>query len=224
MSSSSIKKLKKIVRNRCFTTKEANEIGVSSRMLSFYIEKKEIERVERGLYILPDCDVGEEYSFHELALLSKSIKGSVICLISALNYWDMTDEIEREYWLAIPNNYPIPKGKKKVRFIRPRDLKTGVLEKEIANIKVKITTPERSVCEAFKYLDEEAAITSLSQYMTSDITDINKLMTMATMLKTNKLLAIMNELASSVGKSYPSMDKDKFKSYVKWLEKQRKLK
>ena len=49
----------------------------------------------------------------DLAHASKSYKGSAICLLSALSYWELTDEIPRQYWLAIPNNQPKKKTDKK---------------------------------------------------------------------------------------------------------------
>ncbi|ATH07095.1 hypothetical protein BIY24_03825 [Halobacteriovorax marinus] len=221
MSENKIKELRDIIGNRSFQTKEALEQGVSSRMLSFYTDRGDIERIGRGLYIFSDYDVEVDYEFHELVLTAKSIKDSVICLISALSYWDITDEIQKDYWLAIPNNHPIPKGRKRTKFIRPRDLVTGVISKNIAGVKVKITTPERSVCDAFKYLDEEAAITSLRSYMSQEKANIPELLNTAKSLKVKKVLEIMREIAEASGKDYPTIDRDKFRDYVSWLTDQK---
>lgn len=214
-----IDEFKKFLGNKSFTTKEANEFGISSRMLSFYVGQKLIERIGRGVYIFPDYNVENEYEFHELALTAKSINNSVICLISALSYWDITDEFQKEYWFAIPNNYIVPKKRKNTRFIRPRDLETGVIEKKIANVNVKITTAERSICDAFKYLDEETAVTSLRQYLSQEEKqiDIPLLLDTGSKLKCRKLLRIMKEIVEANAKDYPVMNSDKFKAYMEWL-------
>lgn len=207
--------------NQSFSTRDAVEAGISPRMLSFYVERGEIERVARGVYVFPEFDGEEDFKFQDLALVAKSIKGAVICLISALDYWDITDEIAREYWLAIPNNYPIPTSLEKATFIRPRDLKTGVIERVIAGQKVKITTPERSVCDAFKFLPEETAITALRAYMSQDKekVKIDELLDTAKVLKSTWVIEIIKEIAEANAKVYPKMDRETFRAYTKWLAK-----
>ena len=216
MGQTKIQTVRENIGNRSFSSKEAADYGLSPRMLSFYVNKGEIERIGRGQYIFPGYDVGEDYAYHELVLVSKSIKDSVICLISALSYWDITDEFQKDYWLAIPNNRPLPKGKKRIRFIRPRDLETGVITKKIAGVDVRITTPERSICDTFKHLDEETAITSLRAYMNQEKVDIPELLDTAKKLKVKKVLEIMAEIAEASAKGYPELSRDNFRAYVKW--------
>lgn len=223
MGKDKLRELKEKYKNKSFSTKEAKSIGVSPRMLSFYVKRGDIERIRFGVYIFPDFDVEEDFKFHELALIASNINGAVICLTSALIYWDLTEEYQGDYCLAIPNNYSIPKSTKRVKFIRPRDLKTGVMSKTIAKQKVKITTPERSVCDAFKYLDEESAITSLRSYLNqeNDKIDIPLLMNTAINLKCKGLQEIMEQKAEAAGKNYPEMTSDTFKAYAIWLSKKK---
>lgn len=207
--------------NGSFTTKDAKSSGVDTRMLSFYVKKGKLKRIGRGFYIFPDFDVDEDFQFSDLILEALSIKGSVVCLISALSYWELTDEIQRNFWLALPNNYPLPKNHKNVRFIRPRDLKTGVIIKTIAEQKVAITDPERSICDAFKYLDEESSIKSLTHYLSQEINKINidKLFEIAIKIKATKLIKILKRIATSQAKEYPSLKSDSFMDAIRWLSK-----
>lgn len=219
MSKSKIDILKNEIRGKCFSTKEAGAYKVSSRMLSFYVKKGVLERVRRGYYVFPEFESDEDFQFSDMVLNSKGIKESVICLISALSYWDITDEIPRSYWFAIPNNYSIPKDKNKIQIIRPRDLTSGVIWKKIAGQTVRITTPERSVCDAFKYLDEETAITSLRLYFDQDEEKvrINVLLEMASKLRSPKVVKIIKELTIAKAKDYPSIKKSVFQDSAKWL-------
>ena len=100
------------------------------------------------------------------------------------------------------------------------------LKKTIADQKVKITTAERSICDAFKYLDEETAITSLRIYMMQDKKKINisKLMDTAEILKAKRVLEIMKERADAAGKEYPEMNRENFNAYVTWASAKRKSK
>lgn len=223
MGKSKIDILKNEIRGKCFSTKEAGVYKVSPRMLSFYVKKGELERVSRGYYIFPEFESDEDFQFSDMAVNSKGIKESVICLISALSYWDITDEIPRSHWFAIPNNYSIPKDKDKdkIQIIRPRNLTSGVIWKKIAGQTVRITTPERSVCDAFKYLDEETAITSLRYYLDQDEEKvrINDLLEMASKLRSPKVVEIIKELTIAKAKDYPSIKKSVFQDSIKWLSK-----
>lgn len=226
MGKEKLRVLKERYKNKSFSTKEAKSVGVSPRMLTYYVQRGDLERVGFGNYTFPDFDVEEDYKFHELALIASNIKGSVICLTSALMYWDLTEEYQGDYCLSIPNNYSIPKSTKRVKYIRPRDLETGVTTQIIANQKVKITTPERSICDAFKYLDEETAITSLRSYITQEKgkVDIPLLMNTAIKLKCKSVLEIMQQKAAAAGKNYPEFTSETFKAYATWLSKKRKMK
>jgi len=213
--------LRKEYEKKSFTTKEAKKLGISSRMLSFYIKEGKLERIGRGLYIFPGFDSEDDFEYQDLALRAKSIKSSVICLISALNFWDITEDIGREFWLAIPNNHAIPQTAKNTRFIRPRDLETGVEEIVIAGQEVKITTAERSVCDAFKFLPEETAVTALRAYMSQEEEKINieKLLTTAKVLKAYKVIEIIKEVAEANAKDYPKISRESFTAYLQWLSK-----
>lgn len=222
MGSSKIEELRINFEKCSFTTRQAIDVGVSSRMLTHFAKRGELERVGRGLYIFPDFDANDDFQFHQTALIAKSIKDSVICVISALSYWGLTDELEREHWLAIPNNHPTPKSINNAKFIRPRDLKTGVIKKIIAEQEVKITNPERSICEAFKYLSEESAISSLRAYMDQDQSkvDLMRLLDTASKLKANKLIKIVRDIAMATGKDYPRLRRDTFRAFIKWNKKE----
>ena len=214
-----IEKLKQKFNGRSFSTKDAKGLGVSTRMLSFYAKNNYVQRVGRGLYMFQEFESDEDFQFLDVALRSKAVKESVICLISALSYWDITDEIPRDHWLAIPNNYSIPKDSKKIKIIRPRDLITGVIWKEIAGQVVRITTPERSVCDAFKYLDEETAITALRSSLENDEykSNFKYLLEIAKKTKSPKVLEILKELTVAKAKDYPKMSKEVFRESTKWL-------
>ena len=68
-----------------------------------------IERAGRGLYRVAEASSGVDLDFEELVLTASSIPKGVVCLISALCYYNLTDQIMREYWIAIPNTDKSPK-------------------------------------------------------------------------------------------------------------------
>ena len=150
-----------------FSTEEAKSAGISPRMLSYYTKKGEIERIAHGLYrsaqYIPNS---EEIQWHDLALAAKNIKQGIICLLSALSYYELIDEFVNEYWIAVPNSHSrvhFPMA----RVVRMRNMTLGVNSIILADMKVQIFNEERCVIEAFKILDIETAITALKSYMTN---------------------------------------------------------
>jgi len=105
------------IPNRPFSTKQAVALGISKTTLTRLVRKGIIERISRGVY-----QVSEEYSASELDGNRKSIKSgtyteterdyvsatlrcgspSAICLLSALEHYNLTDEIPNRIWVMVP--------------------------------------------------------------------------------------------------------------------------
>lgn len=148
-----------------FTTEEAREQGLSSRMLSYYVQSGEIERLARGTYRFADY-VGKDknLAWEELAVAAQRISSGVVCLISALNYYGLTDERMKEHWIAVPHSHPRSHFPL-TRIIRMRNINLGVQRKIIADIEVKIFDPERTIVDSFRILDFETAMKALKLYL-----------------------------------------------------------
>lgn len=218
-----IEKLKDKFSKSAFTSKDAGELGVSARMLSHLVKKGEIQRIGRGLYSLAGVDTsGENWNFYDLAVIASSYKDAVICLISALSFWEITEEFARSFWLAFPNNHP-PVKNSRVRMYRPRNLELGIIKIQLSGVEVKITDPERSLIDAFKYLDEESSVTSLRMYLNQEESKVNitKLVDYALKLKQVKLLKILKQVASAQAKSYPGLKDKAFRETIKAMPKMR---
>lgn len=216
-----IDKLKERFSKVSFTSKDALELGVSARMLSHLHKKGEIQKINRSLYAISGVDTsGDDWTYYDLATAAKSYKDAVVCLISALSYWQLTEEFARAHWLAFPNNHP-PVKNELVRMYRPRNLETGVMKVNLSGVEVKITDPERSLVDAFKYLDEESALTSLRLYLDQEEAKINisKLIKYAVILKENKLIRILSQTVASQVKSYPALKGKALKETIRAISK-----
>ena len=101
-------------------------------------------------------DVGNMI-FEDLFQSALAISNGVICLISALSYYDLTDEIPREHWIAIPNSQKVKKMPN-VRFVRMRNVTLGETIIKVGQYRVKIFDRERCIIDVFRYLSKEIAI------------------------------------------------------------------
>jgi len=113
--------------------------------------KGELIRVGRGLYALPD---GQTSEFLSLAEVAKRMPNAVVCLISALEFHNLTTQIAHSVWIAIENkkwepafNYP--------PFVIVRlsghAFNFGVEEHKIDRVMVKVYSPAKTVADCFKF-------------------------------------------------------------------------
>lgn len=95
--------LNHLLQKPMFTASDARKLGIPTRMLTHFYQQGLIERISRGIYRGTDVDSGLDLAIEDLILTALSIPHGVICLISALCLYELTDQIMREYWIAIPN-------------------------------------------------------------------------------------------------------------------------
>jgi len=108
-------------------------------------------RIDRGLYCLPDAEPTENRS---LAEASKHIPNGIICLLSALQFHELTTQIAHGVWVAIDRKARLPKPSNlPLRIFRfsGKALAEGVEKHVIEGVRVKITGPAKTVADCFKY-------------------------------------------------------------------------
>jgi predicted transcriptional regulator of viral defense system len=125
--------------------------GIPRIYLGRLCERGLLDRVGRGLYVLPDADVSEH---HTLAEAGKRVPHGVVCLLSALRFHGLTTQSPSEVWLAIGNKAWRPQvDYPPLRFVRfsERTLEAGVEEHSIEGVLVRVYNPAKTVADCFKY-------------------------------------------------------------------------
>jgi predicted transcriptional regulator of viral defense system len=125
------------------------------------VDDGDVIRVGRGLYQLPDSEVDTSLT---LAEASKRVPKGIICMISALAYYGLTDQMPRKVWIAIgakdwqPSiDYP---PLRIVRFRSPY-LNYGIETHWISGVAVPIYSIPKALADAFrnpKLIDRAVAI------------------------------------------------------------------
>ena len=180
-----LKKLDSLLEKPMFRASEAHQLGVSSSLLAYYVNQGLLERIARGIYRKPDSTPNVDFIWEDLVITAHSIENGVICLTSALSIYELTDEIPRQHWIAIPNATTVPK-RKNLKAIRMRDTKTGVTTINLGGEKIKIFSIERTLVDAFRFLSKEVAIKALKQALNGPKKiDIQKIQTYAKKLRIN---------------------------------------
>lgn len=128
-----------------------------------------IERVARGVYWNPEG--GDVTAHHDLAVVAAAIPKAIICLLSALQFHELTSEWPREVWLALDRQSRVPKSLKLPlrvhRFSKPF-LDLGVEEHLIEGMTVRVTSPAKTVADCFRFRNRygtDLAVEALRDYL-----------------------------------------------------------
>lgn len=141
-----IAKEKRVVRPRDLTDE-----GIPRVYLRRLVDKGFLVRTARGIYALPDTDVTE---LHDFAEATRQVSKGVICLLSALQFHNMTTQNPFEVWMAIGESQWMPKIEyPAMRFVRFSGiaLEYGIEQHEIEGVTVSIYNPAKTVADCFKY-------------------------------------------------------------------------
>src|SRR5690349_18542235 len=80
--------------------RELEPLGIARATLTRLEQRGELRRVARGLYVRADAEPSEHNTLAEAA---KRVPHGVICLLSALQFHELTTQVPHEVWLAIAN-------------------------------------------------------------------------------------------------------------------------
>lgn len=152
MPSGFAKKVLEIARKTSILRpRDLDTYGIPRKYLSILHQKGFLSRVGHGLYVLEDASLTEQ---HTIAEVCKRVPRGVVCLLSALQFHDLTTQAPFQVWLAIDRKAWLPKEPRLpiriVRFSGPA-LEKGIEEHIIEGVSVKVYNPAKTVADCFKY-------------------------------------------------------------------------
>ena len=110
-----------------------------------------LERMGRGLYRLPDTQGSEHES---LATVATRVPQAVICLLTALQFHELTTQLPRQVWIAMPRGSHVPRFDyppiKMVQF-SGEACTAGVDEVERDGVKLRVYGVAKTVADCFKH-------------------------------------------------------------------------
>jgi predicted transcriptional regulator of viral defense system len=170
---------KKLIKKGFFTYQEALLCGLTKRTLESLVQTEEIFRVARGMY-----NIADKYLDNETILSTACNTAgypSAISFWSALVYYGLTDEIDRQTWVIVPISRR--RSLKNIRIVR---LKNPQWDIGIVHEKgYWITTIERTIVDCLahpRFVGSLAAISALKTALKSKQTTTSKIIEIATKL------------------------------------------
>lgn len=130
---------------------ELRTAGVTAATMSRMERTGEVIRLARGLYQLPDAPLDVH---HSLAEAAKRLPKGVVCLVSALAFHELTDQMPRDVWMAIGQKDWASQAKglsiRSVRFTE-RLLAEAVEFHSIEGVPVKVFGVAKTIADCFRY-------------------------------------------------------------------------
>lgn len=130
---------------------EIREAGIDATTISRAVTDGVVIRLSRGVYQLPDSVKSADQALAEAA---KRVPKGVICMVSALAFHGLTDQIPRKVWIAIgPKDWkPSDQGYPALRIVRFTEpyLSTGIEQHTIAGVKTSIYSAVKTIADIFR--------------------------------------------------------------------------
>ena len=185
----------KLLPQRPFQLKEAIGLGLSKYILKNLMDQGMIERISRGIYQRASgTGLMDEERYHIASI--KCGFPSAICLVSALEYYHLTDHISKHIWILVPSSKRI--SLKELRLLRSREpqWKIGIRKTK----KYWITIPERTIIDCFvhrKLIGNQMAIEALKRAISQKKVKIGNVLDMAKRMGVeNRVIPYIEALSS----------------------------
>jgi len=130
---------------------ELREAGVTAATMSRMERAGEVIRLSRGVYQLPDAELDPH---HSLAEAAKRVPKGVVCLVSALAFHGLTDQMPPKVWMAIGTKDWAPqRNGTPIRIVRFTDslLREGFETHVIEGVSVKVFGVAKTVADCFRH-------------------------------------------------------------------------
>lgn len=185
-----MKKIPLKLLGKPFSTKKAQSLGVSKSTLTRMVKSGVLERVNRGIYQIADAILngqglgdspGDGYTDLEKSYISASIrcgKRSAVCLLSALEYYHLTDEIPAQVWMMVPESKRVVSKDLKIVRCRNPKWKIGIQKA----LDFQITTIERTLIDCLihkKIVGHQVALAALKKAVSEKKVKLGNLYDMA---------------------------------------------
>lgn len=174
-------------------TKDILAAGIHSRNIKRVREKGQVIQVKRGLYRLAEIPQISNQGFIDLA---RAVPEGVICLLSALSYFELTTFNPSVTSMAICRGSREPKIEyPPVEFYHfsKKQFEAGISKKKIKGYKIRIYNPEKTICDCFRYRNKlglDIAKEGLSEYLKRKDRNLEKLLEYAEICRIKPLLKI----------------------------------
>ena len=177
------KQIDRLIPLGVFSAKEATErLSISQPTFSRWVTQSDlIQRVSRGYYVHAEANINYEYLDYIVAC-KKFGKNSIIGGLSALEFYNLTEQVSPQIWVLVPPSRRISTDSKYKVVKTKSSLKVGVASMD----GFRVVNLDRALIEALKYqtkIGEGIVFKAINGAIQSGHTSEDRLYKMAKRLK-----------------------------------------
>jgi predicted transcriptional regulator of viral defense system len=129
---------------------DLDTIGVPRVVLTRMSAAGQLEKIGRGLYSPP----AQGSKYESLVVIARKVPQAVFCLLTALQFHELTTQLPRQVWIAMPRGSHVPKiDYPPVKMVQSGGdtYSTGIEEYERDRVKLRVYCVAKTVADCFKY-------------------------------------------------------------------------
>ncbi|MCK5850989.1 MAG: type IV toxin-antitoxin system AbiEi family antitoxin domain-containing protein [Kiritimatiellae bacterium] len=173
-------------------TSQALELGISSRTLYAMRDAGQLRKLSRGIYQLATQVPPTNPDFVSVAL---RIPNAVICLISALSFYNLTTQIPHKVYIAVPQSAEKPRfdyPPLDIVWLSEKVYLAGITQQQVDGIPIKIYSREKTIADCFKFRNKigiDVAMDALKEYVNNPRRNLNQLLVYAQIDRVEPLIS-----------------------------------
>lgn len=177
--------------NGILRTAEAIRLGIHPTYLYRLRDAGILESLSRGVFRLASMP---DFSEPDLVLATKRIPQGVICLISALSYYELTTQIPHFVYIALPRTSRLPQASYpplRCFWYSKSAYEAGIETILVNGFPVKIYSIEKTLADCLKFRQKigmDVVLEALKEYWRKGRTDLDKLYDYAKICRVEKVL------------------------------------
>jgi len=158
--------------------RDIEAIGLPREYLIRLHRQGKLSRSGRGIYALPDANVTERHSYAEVA---KRVPETVICLLSALAFHQITTQSPASVWIALRQGARRPAlTSPSLRIVRLSGLSLteGIENHQVEGVPVRVYSAAKTVADCFKLRNKiglDVAIEALKDCLRQKKATVNEI-------------------------------------------------
>ena len=179
--------------NGLLKSSQARQFGVNPKTLADMVSEGRLVKEERGLYRVADMDIP---GYADLIFVCQKIPKAVVCLISALAFYELTTQIPHKVYIALPwearyrprIEYPPVE----MIWLGENVYQAGIERMEIDRFTVPMYNREKTVADCFKFrnkIGKDVALEALKFYLASKEKNLAVLMEYSRINRVEKIMS-----------------------------------
>ena len=159
--------------------------------LSRLVKQGKLLQVAYGLYALPETQFDENQSLIEVQNL---VPKGVFCLLSALQFHNLTTQNPFQVWLAVERNAAVPRLRSvqnRIFRINSEMFDAGIEEHQVEGGIIRVYSPAKTVADCFKYRSKvglDVAMEALSDAWRKRLITMDELWRLAIINRVTKVM------------------------------------